>query len=98
MSDIIDSPVSGRNGQVSSGDLPTDSDIEGQPYGIDTGEGMTLQDIYTELQTVNTCLSVQAEKLDAQTAVMQDGVLLLSIVLGLIAGMLLMIGFWEGRK
>ena len=71
--------------------------------GSDTGEA--LQMIHEDLLQTNQYLSEQADTLAEQLAVSQDqtvkiqeNTLMISICLGIIAGMLIMLGLWNGRK
>ena len=82
--------------------------------GSDTGEGAAvdapdyseaLQQIHEDLLQTNQYLSEQADTLAEQLAVSQDqtvkiqeNTLMISICLGIIAGMLIMLGLWNGRK
>ena len=64
-----------------------------------------LQQIHEDLLQTNQYLSEQADILAEQLAVSQDQIikiqentLMISIFLGIIAGMLIMLGLWNGRK
>ena len=64
-----------------------------------------LQMIHEDLLQTNQYLSEQADTLAEQLAVSQDqtvkiqeNTLMISIFLGIIAGMLIMLGLWNGRK
>ena len=64
-----------------------------------------LQQIHEDLLQTNQYLSEQADTMAEQLAVSQDqtvkiqeNTLMISICLGIIAGMLIMLGLWNGRK
>ena len=105
--------VSGGNADVITGSdtgdgAAVDSPEGNSPYTVvfsadapDYSEA--LQMIHEDLLQTNQYLSEQADTLAEQLAVSQDqtvkeNTLMISICLGIIAGMLIMLGLWNGRK
>ena len=99
--------VSGGNAEVITG-----SDT-GEGAAVDSPEGNSPYTVvfsadapdYSEALQTNQYLSEQADTLAEQLAVSQDqtvkiqeNTLMISICLGIIAGMLIMLGLWNGRK
>ena len=96
--------VSGGNAEVITG-----SDT-GEGAAVDSPEGNSpysdcLQQIHEDLTQSNEYLSTQNDTLLEQSGYMQDQIhkyqeqsLLLSILLGILAGMLFVHGFFTGRK
>ena len=101
--------VSGGNADTGEG-AAVDSPEGNSPYTVvfsadapDYSEA--LQMIHEDLLQTNQYLSEQADTLAEQLAVSQDqtvkiqeNTLMISICLGIIAGMLIMLGLWNGRK
>ena len=99
--------VSGGNAEVITGSdtgegAAVDSPEGNSPYtvvfstdSLDYSEA--LQQIHEDLLQTNQYLSEQADTQD-QTVKIQENTLMISIGIGIIAGMLIMLGLWNGRK
>lgn len=88
---------------VSTGDAAESPEADG-PYNqnvvslaADPEQAQLLEDILTELQLVNTGMTEQAVLVEEQTRQIENGTLLNGMLLGFIAGTLLILGLWRGK-
>ena len=101
--------VSGGNADVITGSdtgdgAAVDSPEGNSPYTVvfsadapDYSEA--LQQIHEDLLQTNQYLSEQADTMAEQLTVsIQENTLMISIGIGIIAGILIMLGLWNGRK
>ena len=106
--------VSGGNAEVIAGSetgegAAVDSPEGNSPYTVFSADAPdyseALQQIHEDLLQTNQYLSEQADTMAEQLTVskdqivkIQENTLMISIGIGIIAGMLIMLGLWNGRK
>lgn len=103
VSEVITGSDTGEGAAVDSPEGNSPYTVVFSADSLDYSE--TLQQIHEDLLQTNQYLSEQADTMAEQLAVSQDqtvkiqeNTLMISIGIGIIAGMLIMLGLWNGRK
>lgn len=89
---------------VSSGDAVSSPEADGSNtsntvyLSADPEQTQLLQDILSELQLLNSEVTEQSVLIEAQTAQIVNGNMVQCMILGFIAGALLILGLWLGGR